>query len=141
MDRVTLGASGLKVSPFALGTMTFGDPVDADTSFDLLDLAVEQGINFLDTANTYNAGLTEEIIGQWLKARGHREQLVIASKGRYPVGEDPDSTGLSPRVILQQLENSLKRLNTDYLDIYFLHQPDDDTPIETTWRCLDAIVA
>ena len=90
MDRVILGASGLKVSPFALGTMTFGDPVDADTSFDLLDLAVEQGINFLDTANSYNAGLTEEIIGQWLKVRGHREQLVIASKVRYPVGNDPD---------------------------------------------------
>ena len=141
MDRGILGATGLKVSPLALGTMTFGNPVNANTSFDLLDLAVEQGINFLDTANTYNAGLSEEIIGQWLKARGHREQLVIASKVRNPVGDDPDSVGLSPRVILQQLENSLKRLNTDYLDIYFLHQPDDDTPIETTWRCLDAIVA
>ena len=74
MDRVILGATGLKVSPLALGTMTFGNPVNANTSFDLLDLAVEQGINFLDTANTYNAGLSEEIIGQWLKARGHRRR-------------------------------------------------------------------
>ena len=85
MDRVILGASGLKVSPFALGTMTFGDPVDADTSFDLLDLAVERGINFLDTANTYNAGLTEAIIGQWLKARGHREQLVLLARSAIPL--------------------------------------------------------
>ncbi len=141
MQRVILGATGMSVSPIALGTMTFGDQVDPDTSYALLDLAVDRGINFLDTANSYNAGLTEQIIGQWLKAHGGRQQLVIASKLRYRVGDDPDSAGLSPKAILQQLENSLKRLDTDYLDICFLHQPDDDTPIETTWRCLDALVA
>ncbi|GIS87999.1 MAG: hypothetical protein CM1200mP18_07090 [Gammaproteobacteria bacterium] len=124
MDRVILGASGLKVSPFALGTMTLVIRSSRHI-FDLLDLAVEQGINFLDTANTYNAGPTEQIIGQWLKARGHREQLVIASKVRYPVGTTPTRL-VCPQESSSALENSLKRLNTDYLDIYFLHQPDDE---------------
>ena len=141
MERVILGATGLSVSPIALGTMTFGDQVDPDASSVLLDLAVDRGINFLDTANSYNAGRTEQIIGRWLKARGGRHDLVIASKVRYRVGDDPESDGLSPKVVVQQLENSLKRLETDYLDICFVHQPDDDTPIETTWRCLDALVA
>jgi aryl-alcohol dehydrogenase-like predicted oxidoreductase len=106
-----------------------------------LDFVVDQGINFIDTANGYNAGLSEEIIGKWMKARGNRERIVLATKVRYAVGGDPDTAGSTPKVILREVENSLRRLNTDYIDIYYLHQPDDDTPIEITWRALESLVS
>jgi aryl-alcohol dehydrogenase-like predicted oxidoreductase len=121
--------------------MTLGDPVAEDTSLELLDFVVDQGINFIDTANGYNAGLSEEIIGKWMKARGNRERIVLATKVRYAVGGDPDTAGSTPKVILREVENSLHRLNTDYIDIYYLHQPDDDTPIEITWRALESLVS
>jgi aryl-alcohol dehydrogenase-like predicted oxidoreductase len=121
--------------------MTLGDPVAEDTSLELLDFVVDQGINFIDTANGYNAGLSEEIIGKWMKARGNRERIVLATKVRYAVGGDPDTAGSTPKVILREVENSLRRLNTDYIDIYYLHQPDDDTPIEITWRALESLVS
>ena len=141
MERIRLGGTGLKVSPLAFGTMTLGDPVAEDTSLELLDFVVDQGINFIDTANGYNAGLSEEIIGRWMKARGNRERIVLATKVRYAVGGDPDTAGSTPKVILREVENSLRRLNTDYIDIYYLHQPDDDTPIEITWRALESLVS
>ena len=141
MERIRLGGTGLKVSPLAFGTMTLGAPVAEDTSLELLDFVVDQGINFIDTANGYNAGLSEEIIGKWMKARGNRERIVLATKVRYAVGGDPDTAGSTPKVILREVENSLRRLNTDYIDIYYLHQPDDDTPIEITWRALESLVS
>ena len=141
MERIRLGGTGLRVSPLAFGTMTLGDPVAEDTSLELLDFVVDQGINFIDTANGYNAGLSEEIIGKWMKARGNRERIVLATKVRYAVGGDPDTAGSTPKVILREVENSLRRLNTDYIDIYYLHQPDDDTPIEITWRALESLVS
>ena len=141
MERIRLGGTGLKVSPLAFGTMTLGDPVAEDTSLELLDFVVDQGINFIDTANGYNAGLSEEIIGKWMKARGNRERIVLATKVRYAIGGDPDTAGSTPKVILREVENSLRRLNTDYIDIYYLHQPDDDTPIEITWRALESLVS
>ena len=141
MERIRLGGTGLKVSPLAFGTMTLGDPVAEDTSLELLEFVVDQGINFIDTANGYNAGLSEEIIGKWMKARGNRERIVLATKVRYAVGGDPDTAGSTPKVILREVENSLRRLNTDYIDIYYLHQPDDDTPIEITWRALESLVS
>ena len=141
MERIRLGGTGLKVSPLAFGTMTLGDPVAEDTSLELLDFVVDQGINFIDTANGYNAGLSEEIIGKWMKARGNRERIVLATKVRYAVGGDPDTAGSTPKVILREVENSLRRLNTDYIDIYYLHQPDDNTPIEITWRALESLVS
>ena len=141
MERIRLGGTGLKVTPLAFGTMTLGDPVAEDTSLELLDFVVDQGINFIDTANGYNAGLSEEIIGKWMKARGNRERIVLATKVRYAVGGDPDTAGSTPKVILREVENSLRRLNTDYIDIYYLHQPDDDTPIEITWRALESLVS
>jgi len=141
MERIRLGGTGLKVSPLAFGTMTLGDPVAEDTSLELLDFVVDQGINFIDTANGYNAGLSEEIIGKWMKSRGNRERIVLATKVRYAVGGDPDTAGSTPKVILREVENSLRRLNTDYIDIYYLHQPDDDTPIEITWRALESLVS
>ena len=141
MERIRLGGTGLKVSPLAFGTMTLGNPVAEDTSLELLDFVVDQGINFIDTANGYNAGLSEEIIGKWMKARGNRERIVLATKVRYAVGGDPDTAGSTPKVIMREVENSLRRLNTDYIDIYYLHQPDDDTPIEITWRALESLVS
>jgi len=140
MERIRLGGTGLKVSPLAFGTMTLGAPVAKDTSLELLDFVVDQGINFIDTANGYNAGLSEEIIGKWMKSRGNRERIVLATKVRYAVGGDLDTAGSTPKVILREVENSLRRLNTDYIDIYYLHQPDDDTPIEITWRALESLV-
>ncbi len=141
MKKIRFGASGIKVSPMAFGTMTVGDALDEAAAFDVLDLCVERGVNFIDTANTYNAGRSEEIVGRWLKARGGRDRIVLATKVRYPVGDDQTTAGLSPSVIMREIDASLRRLGTDYVDMYFLHQPDDDTPIEVTWRCLDALVA
>lgn len=140
MERIRFGATGLKVSRFALGTMTLGDALDERASHELLDVATESGIDLIDTANAYNAGLTEEIVGRWLAARGQREQVVLVSKVRYPVGDDQSTAGLTPKVVVRELEATLRRLQTDYLDLYILHQPDDDTPIEVTLRCLDALV-
>lgn len=139
MPLVRFGATGLKVHPLCFGTMTLGGDADEKTSHALLDLAVDRGLNFIDSANVYNRGASEAIIGRWLAARGNRGRVIISSKVRYRVGDDADSEGLSPRTIERELHGSLKRLNTDYLDIYFLHQPDYDTPLEITWQCLDRL--
>ena len=140
MKRIRLGSTGLKVSPFSFGTMTLGQPVNEKTSLELLDLVSDSGVNFIDTSNSYNAGHSEEIVGQWMDARNNREQIVLATKVRYPVGNDPETIGLTPKVLIRELENSLRRLKTEYVDIYYLHQPDDDTPIEVTWRALESQV-
>lgn len=139
MERVRFGATGLKVHPLCFGTMTLGGDADEKTSLELLDLAVERGVNFIDSANMYNDGVTETIIGKWLASRGNRDRLVLSSKVRYKVGDDSDTEGLNPRTVERELHRSLERLNTDYLDIYFLHQPDYDTPLEVTWQCLDKL--
>ena len=140
MKRIRLGSTGLKVSPFSFGTMTLGQPVNEKTSLELLDLVSDSGVNFIDTSNSYNAGHSEEIVGQWMDARNNREHIVLATKVRYPVGNDPETIGLTPKVLIRELENSLRRLKTEYVDIYYLHQPDDDTPIEVTWRALESQV-
>lgn len=139
MDIVRFGVSGLKVSRFGMGSMTFGDTVDEAKSRQLLDVAHEHGVNLYDTANLYAGGRSEEILGRWIKARGVRDSIVLTSKVRYAVGGDPITVGLTPKVIIRELDASLRRLQTDYLDIYFLHQPDDDTRIDVTCRCLDTL--
>lgn len=139
MARVRFGRSGLKVHPLCFGTMTLGGEVDEGTSFALLDTVIEKGLNFIDSANMYQDGKTETIIGKWLTSRNNREQIILSSKVRYRYLDDPETEGLTPRVIERELHRSLKRLNTEYLDIYFLHQPDDDTPLEITWQCLDRL--
>ncbi|MFZ0487559.1 MAG: aldo/keto reductase [Arenicellales bacterium] len=139
MEMVRFGSTGLKVHPLCFGTMTLGGDADEKTSLELLDMAVDRGLNFIDSANMYNAGTTETIIGKWLTTRGNRDRIILSSKVRYKVGDDPDSEGLSPRTIERELHRSLERLKTDYLDIYFLHQPDYDTPLEVTWQCLDRL--
>jgi aryl-alcohol dehydrogenase-like predicted oxidoreductase len=144
---VTLGQSGLRVSPFALGAMTFGeDPGAAGTSVDesenILRTYLERGGNFVDTANFYTNGHSEKILGDWFAAHpGRREHVVVASKffGNMFPG-DPNGGGAGRASIIAQLHETLRRLNTDYLDLYWLHNWDRHTPIEETMRTLDDLV-
>ncbi len=141
MKKIRFGGTGLKVAPLAFGTMTIGDRLDRGAAFKVLNCAVERGVNFFDCANMYNAGEAERIVGAWIKERGLRDQIVLSSKVRYEVGDDPLSIGLTPKVVMREIQRSLERLQTDYIDIYFLHQADDDTPIELTLRCVDDLIS
>lgn len=141
MEKIRFGGTGLKVAPLAFGTMTIGDRLDRKAAFTVLDRAFERGVNFFDCANMYNAGEAERIVGAWIKERGLRDQVVLSTKVYYQVGDDPLTVGLTPKVVMREFERSLDRLQTDYVDIYFLHQPDHDTPIELTLRCMDDLVA
>jgi aryl-alcohol dehydrogenase-like predicted oxidoreductase len=140
-----LGRTGLKVSEVCLGTMTFGHQSDEHASFDIMDKAAEQGVNFLDCADVYpvppspeTAGKSEEILGRWLK--GKREQFVLATKCRMRVGHGPNDEGLSRKHILKAADDSLRRLQTDYIDLYQTHSPDPDTPLDETLWALDDLV-
>src|SRR4051794_37569378 len=145
MKTPRLGNTGLKVSEICLGTMTFGHQCDEATSFAILDRATEGGVTFLDTADAYpvpptpeTAGRTEEIIGKWLAAK--RDQFVLATKCRIRVGHGPNDEGLSRRHILRAIEDSLRRLRTDYIDLYQAHAPDPETPLDETLRAFDDLV-
>src|SRR5262245_35397961 len=145
MNIRRMGRTGLKVSEICLGTMTFGHQCDERTSFAILDRAAEHGITFLDTADVYpvppsleTAGLTETIVGRWLK--GRRDEFVLATKCRIRVGRGPNDEGLSRKHILKAVEDSLRRLQTDYLDLYQSHSPDPETPLEETLRAFDDLV-
>lgn len=148
MQYRNLGRTGLKVSPLCLGTMQFGWSADEDLSFQILDAAWEAGINFIDTADIYSrwvtgnpGGVAEQIIGRWMKQRGiPRHQVVLATKVRGPMGESPNDQGLSRAHIMQAVEDSLRRLNTDYIDLYQAHWFDAETPIEETLRAFDDLV-
>jgi aryl-alcohol dehydrogenase-like predicted oxidoreductase len=145
MKTRRLGRTGLKVSEVCLGTMTFGHQCDERTSFAILDRAAEAGVTFLDTADVYpvppsneTAGRTEEIVGKWLA--GRRDRFVLATKCRLRVGPGPNDEGLSRVHILKAVEDSLRRLGTDFLDLYQAHSPDPDTPLEETLRAFDDLV-
>ena len=145
MKIKAMGKTGLKVSEICLGTMTFGYQADEATSLAIMDIAAEAGINCIDSADVYpfppsfeRAGTTEMIIGRWLK--GKRERFVLATKCGNPLSDDPNCRGLSRKHIFQAVEGSLRRLQTDYIDLYYLHQPDPETPIEETMRALDDLV-
>jgi 1-deoxyxylulose-5-phosphate synthase len=140
-----LGQTGLKVSALCLGTMTFGHQCDEATSFAILDRAAEGAVTFLDTADAYpvpptpeTAGRTEEIVGKWLQ--GRRDRFVLATKCRIRVGVGANDEGLSRKHVLQAADDSLRRLRTDYLDLYQAHSPDPDTPLEETLRAFDDLV-
>ncbi|MER3399821.1 MAG: aldo/keto reductase [Thermoflexus sp.] len=146
MEYRTLGRTGMKVSALCLGTMTFGWTADEATAHRILSAAVDLGINFIDTADIYPywapgawAGLSEEIIGRWRKGR-RREDLVIATKVRGPMGPGPNDQGLSRKHLFEAVEGSLRRLGTDYIDLYQVHWPDEETPLEETLRALDDLV-
>ncbi len=140
-----LGRTGLKVSEICLGTMTFGHQCDEKTSFAIMDKAADKGVTFIDTADVYpvppsveTAGRTEEYVGRWLK--GQRDRFVLATKCRMRVGNEANDEGLSRRHILRAVEDSLRRLQTDVIDLYQPHSPDPDTPLEETLRALEDIV-
>lgn len=142
MDYRKLGPSGTIVTSLCLGTMTFGAESDEATSFAIMDDYVAAGGNFFDTADVYSTGVSEEIIGRWLRDRpGMRDSLVIASKGRFPMGKGPNDIGLSRKHLSAALDNSLRRLGIEQLDLYQLHAWDALTPIEETLRFLDDAVA
>jgi aryl-alcohol dehydrogenase-like predicted oxidoreductase len=145
MNVRRMGRTGLKVTEICLGTMTFGHQCDERTSVAILDKAADRGVTFLDTADVYpvppspeTAGRSEEIIGRWL--RGKREKFVLASKCRMRVGQGPNDEGLSRKHILKAAEDSLRRLQTDYLDLYQSHSPDPETPQEETLDAFDSLV-
>ena len=144
MQYTKLGSTGLDVSRFCLGCMNFGSGEawmmnDRTASVDLIERAVELGINFFDTANAYSQGASEEILGDVL-ADHDREELVIATKVYFGMGEGPNKGGLSRKHILDQVEASLERLGTDYIDLYQIHRWDDQTPIQETLSALDHLV-
>jgi aryl-alcohol dehydrogenase-like predicted oxidoreductase len=139
MDYRFLGKTGLKVSELCLGAMTFGWTTTKEDSHQILNKFVAAGGNFIDTADVYAEGRSEEIVGQWLKEQP-RDQLVIATKVRFPTGEGPNEVGLSRNHILSGIENSLRRLGTDYIDLYQVHAWDNATPLEETLSTLDGLV-
>ncbi|NHJ31268.1 MAG: aldo/keto reductase [Asgard group archaeon] len=147
MKYVKLGNTGIKISKVVMGSNQFGWRIDEKTSFEVLDKAVELGINTIDTANIYGKwgeggypGKSEEIIGNWMKERGIREDLVIATKLFGEMSESVNDRGLSRKHIHKALKESLKRLQTDFLDIYFTHTFDEDTPVEETLRTFTTLI-
>lgn len=147
MDYRNLGHTGLKVSPLCLGTMQFGWTADEATAFAVMDAYFEAGGNFIDTADVYSSwaegnpgGVSEQIIGRWMKARGNRDQIVLATKVRGRMWDGPNGEGLSRAHILRAVEDSLKRLDTDTIDLYQTHWFDPDTPIDETLLALDDLV-
>src|SRR6195952_2504301 len=141
MQSRLLGHSGTVVSNLALGTMTFGTETDESGSHTQLSRFLDAGGNLVDTANVYSAGASEDIIGSWLAAHpGHRSRIVLASKGRFPMADGVNDRGLSRRHLRIALDASLRRLRTDWIDLYQVHSHDPLTPIEETLRFLDDAV-
>ncbi|MCS7221722.1 MAG: aldo/keto reductase [Anaerolineae bacterium] len=145
MEYTHLGRTGLKVSRLCLGTMNFGPQTNEADSFAIMDRALELGINFFDTANRYGmpikAGLTEEIIGRWMaQGGGRREKIVLATKVYGPMGEGPNDRGLSAYHIRRACEDSLRRLQTDHIDLYQMHHIERHTPWEEIWQAMEVLV-
>jgi len=141
MDYRTLGTTGTKVSPLCLGAMMFGQIGNADHGdcIRIIHRALDAGINFIDTADVYSRGESEEIVGEAL-AGGKRENVVLATKVHGTMGDDPNQSGNSRRWIVKEVENSLRRLRTDYIDLYQIHRPEDDTSIDETLGALSDLV-
>lgn len=147
MDYTNLGSSGLKVSPVCLGMMSYGDKnrrawfLSEEEAEPIVRYAVEHGVNFFDTADMYSNGLTEEITGRLLsRLFAHRDDYVLATKVYFPMGDGPNDRGLSRKHIMSAIDGSLRRLGTDYVDLYQTHRWDDTAPIEETLAALDDLV-
>ena len=138
MDQITLSKTGLKVSRLCFGTMTFGGQTDEPASVQMVERCLDAGINFFDTANAYTGGTSETMLGRALKGRRHR--VILASKVSNKVGDAPDQKGLSRPAIRRGIEESLQRLETDYLDLYYMHLPDYSTPMEESLAAMDELV-
>jgi len=144
MQYISLGRTGLQVSRLCLGTMNFGPQTSEADSFAIMDQALEQGINFFDTANRYGAtlgmGQTEQIIGRWLAQGGRRERIVLATKLYGAMGSGPNDRGLSAYHIRRACEDSLRRLQTDHIDLYQMHHIERRTPWEEIWQAMEQLV-
>ena len=148
MEYDVLGQTGLKVSKLCLGTMQFGWTANESVAHRVLSAAYDAGVNFIDTADIYSrwangnpGGVAEQIVGRWMQQNGiARDRVVIATKVRGNMGGGPEDEGLSRKHILASVENSLRRLQTDYLDLYQAHWPDDKTPIEESLRAFDDLI-
>jgi aryl-alcohol dehydrogenase-like predicted oxidoreductase len=148
MRSIKLGNTGLDVSPIALGCMTYGEPgrghptwsLDEEASRPLIKQAVEAGINLFDTANMYSQGSSEEIVGRALRDFADRDEIVIATKVRHPMRPGPNGSGLSRKAIFAEVDHSLRRLGTEYVDLYQIHRMDNSTPIEETLEALHDVV-
>ena len=144
MEMRYLGRTGIRVSPLCLGCMMFGGKTTPEDSYAIIDRAIAAGINFLDTANVYNDGRSEEVTGAALKRNGHRHHIVLATKvhGQMHKADalDPNQSGNSRRQIIEQCDASLKRLGTDWIDLYQLHRPHVECPIDETLRAMDDLV-
>ncbi|GBQ22751.1 putative aldo/keto reductase [Gluconacetobacter sacchari DSM 12717] len=148
MDSTRLGRTGLQVSRLCLGCMTYGQPdrgnhswtLDEERSRPLIRQALEAGITFLDTANSYSDGTSEEIVGRAIRDFARRDEVVLATKVFFPTRPGPNGSGLSRRAILAEIDNSLRRLGTDYVDLYQIHRWDPHTPIEETLEALHDVV-
>ena len=147
MNYQRLGLTNLDVSRLCLGTMTMGWTSDKKESFAVMDCAVEHGINFFDTADIYSfwaegndGGVAESWIGEWLKERGNRDKVVVATKVRGRMWDGPDGEGLSRRHLLRAVEDSLRRLEIDTIDLYQPHWPDEETPLEETFRAFEDMI-
>src|SRR5690242_4603345 len=146
MEYTQLGRTGLKVSRLCLGTMNFGPKTSEEDSFAIMDRALEHGINFFDTANVYGRrpgeGYTEQIIGRWIdQGGGRRDKVVLATKVYGKMGEWPNEQGLSARHIVRACEDSLRRLQTDWIDLYQMHHVSRTTPWEEIWQAMEILVA
>ena len=146
MQYVRLGATGLKVSRLSLGTLGYGDPawhewtLGDDAARPFFKAAIEKGINFIDTADAYSAGVSEEVTGRALKDLARRADIVLATKVCRPMGPKPNQKGLSRKHIMESIDASLRRLQTDYVDLYIIHRFDPETPIEETLDALNDVV-
>ncbi len=140
MEYRQLGRTGVQVSALCLGTMMLGGKTGEAESMDMIDCALDAGINFIDTANVYAGTKSEEVIGKALKRNGRRGRIVLATKVHGRVGDDVNAAGVSRRHIIEQCEASLRRLQTDYLDLYQTHRPTSLVPIDETLRALDDLV-
>ena len=138
MEYRRMGRSGLKVSEICLGTMTFGHGTDEAEARRIVDLAFEAGVNFFDTANAYGGGQSEVLLGKALQ--GRRDKSIVATKFFNPMGPGPNDSGMSRVHIMQAIEASLRRLQTDYVDLYYIHHVDTQTPLEEMLRALDDLV-
>ncbi|TKJ46519.1 aldo/keto reductase [Candidatus Aerophobetes bacterium Ae_b3a] len=140
MEYRFLGNTGLKVSELAFGTQTFGWGADEKTAHALADLFVQAGGNLFDTADSYNGGVAESMLGSWLKARKNRHSVIVATKVFFPTGDGPNDAGASRKHIFHSINESLNRLKTDYVDLYQIHCFDLSTPLEETLSALDDLV-
>ncbi|GIW13877.1 MAG: aldo/keto reductase [Tepidiforma sp.] len=140
MEYRPLGRTGIRVSPLCLGAMMFGGKTAPGDAADIIDRAIDAGINFIDTANVYAQGRSEEAVGDALKRNGRRNDIVLATKVHGRVGEGPNAMGNTRRHIIEQCEASLRRLKTDWIDLYQVHRPQPDVPIDETLRALDDLV-